>query len=117
MLRRLAGPFFIVAGALHFVIPQTYESIMPPWAPAHRAMVLASGAAEMVGGTMLLAGGERVRRWGAWWTAGTMVAVFPANVHMAVNAEDYESIPRAALYARLPLQILIIAWAFASSRR
>ena len=59
----------------------------------------------------------RVRDAGAWWTVATMAAVFPANVHMALNPDDYRQIPRAALYARLPVQALFVAWALAASRR
>jgi uncharacterized membrane protein len=117
MLRRLAGPFFILAGVMHFVIPRTYEAIMPPWLPAHRELVLASGVAEIAGGALLLAPAAKLRRLGAWWTVATMAAVFPANVHMAVNAGEYSSIPRGALYARLPIQAVFIAWAIAAGRR
>lgn len=59
LLRRLAGPFFIVAGALHFVIPGAYHRIMPPYVPAPRAMVYASGVAEMAGGAGLLTARSR----------------------------------------------------------
>ena len=117
MLRRLAGPFFIVAGLMHFVIPRTYEAIMPPWVPRHRELVLASGVAEIAGGALLAAPDPQLRRAGAWWTVATMLAVFPANLHMALNPEQFRRIPRAALYGRLPVQVLFIAWAVAAGRR
>ena len=113
-MRRLAGPFFVFAGTMHFVKPRWYESIMPPYIPAHRELVVASGVAEIAGGIALMAADERVRRAGAWWTVATMLAVFPANLHMALNPDDYGSVPRAALYARLPVQALFIAWALAA---
>ena len=115
-VRFLAGPFFIFAGVMHFVIPRTYESICPDWLPRPREMVIASGVAEIAGGLALMAPGDRVRRAGAWWTVATMAAVFPANVHMALHPGDYPQIPRAALYARLPVQALFIAWAIAAGR-
>ena len=58
--RKLAGPVFVFAGAMHFVIPKAYRRIMPPYVPAHEAMVYASGVAEIVGGAGLMV--ERTRR-------------------------------------------------------
>lgn len=113
--RRLFGPAFMLAGILHFVIPRTYEAIMPDYLPAHRALVYASGAAEMAGGAALLH--PRTRRLGGRLSIATLVAVFPANVHMAQHPERYKQIPagRAALFGRLPLQAVFIAWARAAS--
>jgi uncharacterized membrane protein len=116
-LRRLAGPFFVFAGVMHFLIPRTYEAIMPPWLPRHRELVLASGAAEIAGGALLLAPDRGLRRAGAWWTVATLLAVFPANLHMALHADEFPKVPRAALYGRLPVQLLFIAWAVAAGRR
>jgi uncharacterized membrane protein len=115
-MRRLAGPFFIFAGAMHFVRPRMYEQIMPPYVPAHRELVYASGVAEIAGGAALMASSPRVRRAGGWFTVATMVAVFPANLHMALNPGQYPQIPKAGLYARLPVQALFIGWALAASR-
>lgn len=113
MLRRLFGPLFVVTGVLHFVIPRAYESIMPDYLPAQRELVYASGVAEIVGGATLLH--PRTRRLGMWFSIATLVAVFPANLHMALNPERYD-FPAAALWARLPLQVLLIAWAWAAGR-
>lgn len=112
-----AGPFFIGAGVLHFLIPRTYERIVPPWLPVQRELVYASGVAEAIGGVALLHADPRVRRLGGWLEAATMLGVFPANVHMALNAEDFKPVPRPALYARLPLQAAFVAWALAAARR
>src|SRR3712207_5457438 len=116
-MRRIAAPFFVLAGVMHFVRPRFYERIMPPYVPAHRAMVYASGVAEIAGGAALASRDERVRTAGAWWTVATLVAVFPANVHMALHPEHFPAIPRAALYARLPVQAVFVAWALAARRR
>jgi uncharacterized membrane protein len=114
--RRLFGPVFIFAGALHFFTPRTYEAIMPDYLPAHRALVYASGAAEIASGGALLH--PRTRRLGGLLSVATLVAVFPANVHMAQHPERYSKIPggRTALLGRLPLQAALIAWARAASR-
>lgn len=116
-LTRAAGPTFIVAGLLHFVIPKTYESIMPDYMPAHRELVYASGVAEAVGGAGLLAASPTVRKWSAYWLLATLAAVFPANLHMALNPDRYKDIPRAALWARLPLQLVFARWVLAAARR
>jgi len=84
-----------------------YEAIMPDYLPAHTALVYASGVAEIAGGLAVLP--ERTRRAGGWWLIATMLGVFPANVQMAVDAERYAQLPEWALWARLPLQVLIIA--------
>jgi uncharacterized membrane protein len=113
-VRRLFGPVFIFAGAMHFVIPRAYESIVPDYLPARRALVYTSGIAEIAGGAGVLH--PRTRRVGSLWSIATLVAVFPANVHMALHPERYRMIPggRPALIARLPFQALFVAWARAA---
>jgi len=101
---------------MHFVRPNWYERIVPPYLPAHRKVVYLSGVAEIAGGLATLH--PRTRRAGSLWSIATLVAVFPANVHMAINPEAYEKgVPggRAALWARLPVQALFIAWARAAA--
>ena len=114
--RRLCGAVFIGAGALHFLATARYEAVMPPYIPAHREMVLASGAAEIAGGVALLVPGlERPAR---WWLLALLVAVFPANVHMAVNPDQIDgmSVPGWALWARLPFQAAFAAWVVRATR-
>ena len=114
--RAAVGVSFLGAGALHFLRPRIYEAIMPRYLPAPRELVYASGVAEIAGGAGMLH--PRTARPAAWWLIATMVGVFPANVEMAVNAERFKQFPRAALWARLPLQALIIAAIyFAAARR
>jgi uncharacterized membrane protein len=87
---------------------------MPDYLPAHRELVAASGVAEIAGGLGALH--PRTRRPAGWWLVATLLAVFPANVHMAVHPERYRRIPRALLYARLPVQVLFMAWALRATR-
>ena len=111
--------FFGTTGILHFAIPRSYEAMMPPSLPAHREAVIVSGVAEIVGGAALVP--HRGRRFARWWLLGLLTAVFPANVHMAVNPErvrglDLDRIPRWALWARLPLQPLCMLWVWRATR-
>jgi uncharacterized membrane protein len=117
-MRRLFGPFFVTAGALHFIVPGFYRRIMPPWLPAHREIVAVSGVAEITGGLMVMSSRPAVRRAGGRLSIATLIAVFPANLHMAVNHEQFPDVPggRPALLARLPLQAVFIAWARAAMR-
>ena len=107
--RRLLATFFAAAGTLHFLRPQMYEEIMPGYLPGHHQLVLASGAAEVVGAIAVLP--QRTRRVAGLWLAATLVAVFPANVHMALHADRYPRFAPALLWARLALQPLAIWWA------
>jgi uncharacterized membrane protein len=116
VLRFLCGPVFIAAGVNHFVMPKVYKRIMPPYVPAHQEMIYASGVAEIVGGAALMH--PRTRRFGEWWLIATLAAVFPANLHMALNPQDFPDIPGGAvsLWARLPFQAVFIAWVRAAAK-
>jgi uncharacterized membrane protein len=112
---RLFGPFFVFAGVMHFVKPRAYEAIVPPYLPRPREIVYVSGVAEIAGGLATMH--PATRRAGSLWSIATLVAVFPANLHMALEAERFEkAVPggRTALYLRLPVQLLFIAWAWAA---
>jgi uncharacterized membrane protein len=102
------GRVLLVAGILHFVRPQTYEAIMPRYLPAHRELIYASGVTEVA--TAVGSWHPRTRRAAGWLGILTMAGVFPANVQMALEPERYPAIPRFALFARLPLQALFVAW-------
>jgi uncharacterized membrane protein len=114
MRHRALAAFFVGAGAMHFIRPREYRAIMPDYLPAHRELVAASGVAEIAGGLGALH--PRTRRLAGWWLVATLLAVFPANLHMALHPERYRRVPRALLYARLPVQGLFIAWARRATR-
>jgi len=115
MLERLCGPFFVFAGVMHFVKPRMYEAIVPPYLPRSRELVYASGVAEIAGGAGLM---TPLRRPAGWWLLATLAAVFPANLHMAMNPSEYR-VPggRSALLARLPFQLAFMAWVHSAMRR
>jgi uncharacterized membrane protein len=100
--------FYLLAGTMHFVKPRAYAAIVPDALPRKREIVYASGVAELAGAAGVLH--PRTRRLAGWWLITTMLAVFPANVNMAVGAERFERIPEPLLWARLPLQAVVIAW-------
>jgi uncharacterized membrane protein len=117
--KALSG-FFAFAGTMHFVTPRFYEAIVPPQLAARRREIVAiSGVAEIAGGLAVAPAGTR--RIARWWLLALLVAVFPANVHMAVNPEqvqglDLNRIPRWALWVRLPLQPLAMFWVWRATR-
>jgi uncharacterized membrane protein len=105
---------FVVGGIGHFVATDVYMKIMPPYLPYHRALVLLSGVFEVVLGLMLLV--PTTSRLAAWGLIALLVAVFPANVFMYQHPEKFGLSP-TLLLLRLPLQGLLILWAFAYTRR
>lgn len=113
--QRLLAVFFTAAGMLHFLRPRMYEQIVPEYLPAHHEIVLASGAAEIAGAVLVVF--PRTRRIGGLWLVATLAAVFPANVNMALNPDRYSSLSPALLWARLPLQGLLIWWALRATSR
>jgi uncharacterized membrane protein len=110
IVRRLCGPFFVVAGAMHFLKPRVYRQIVPPYLPAPDALVLLSGVAEAAGGIGLMIPATRSRA--RWWLVATLLAIFPANLHMYRHPEQYPQTPGGArtLGLRLPFQAVFVLW-------
>jgi len=108
----LLSLLFVVAGAMHFVIPDSYTRIMPHWIPGRVALVYVTGVMEIAGALALLH--PRLRRLAGACLAALLVAVFPANIQMLINAitDGASSLQIALLWARLPLQPLLIYWVF-----
>ena len=108
--RYIFGAAFIAAGVNHFLNTPFYVSIMPPYLPWHLALVYISGLAEIgLGGLLLF---ERWSMLAGWWLIALLIAVFPANIHMALHPELYAWASPLGLWLRLPLQGLLIAWAY-----
>lgn len=110
-LRFLLGGVFVYAGVLHFTKTPMYESVMPPYLPYHRALVFISGACEIAGGLGVPLPFP-VRRWAGWGLIALLIAVFPANVNMALHGAviNGAEISPLLLWARLPFQAVLIAW-------
>lgn len=113
--RYLLGLLFIAAGLNHFLHTDFYLSIMPPYLPWPLALVYLSGLAEMTLGGLLLI--RRWRIWAAWGLIALSIAVFPANIHMALHPDLYPMFSEWGLWLRLPFQFLLMAWAYWYTRK
>ena len=102
--------FFVVAGIAHFITPTPYLAIMPPSVPWPAAVVALSGIAGILGGLGVLF--RSTRRAAGVWLIALLIAVFPANVYAITTGMEIGSyaVPAWMLYARLPLQLVLIAW-------
>lgn len=99
---------FAFAGVMHFVSPKTFIGIVPSWMPRADLLVAVSGAAEIAGAAGLA--WQRTRYWAGWGLMALLIAVFPANIQMLMNAVS-SSTPlwwQITLWLRLPLQLLLI---------
>jgi uncharacterized membrane protein len=113
--RKLLAGFFVASGVNHFVSPRFYRAIVPP-SLQHEAkrVVEVSGVAEILGGLGVLL--PRTKGPAGVGLIALLAAVFPANLYMAREPERFQRVPRWALYARLPLQPLMMWWAWRATR-
>ncbi len=112
--RAALAALFLAAGAMHFLLPAAYQRIVPSYLPHPQALVLISGACEMLGGAALLL--RFSRRIAAWGLVALLIAVMPANIQMALDHAHWPKIPEWALWLRLPIQVPLIAWAWRYTR-
>ncbi len=117
VLRILLALSMIIAGTLHLVIPDPFVKIVPAFLPYPLALVYISGIFEILGGVGLLV--PLVSQAAAWGLIALFIAVFPANINMAVNHIQMDGIPDsdALRWGRLPLQAVLIAWAWWYTRK
>lgn len=106
--------FFINVGVDHFVNPEFYLSIMPPAFPLHLEAVYISGFFEVLGGVGVLI--PRLRKIAGWGLVALLVAVYPANIYMAITPEAFPEVSVELLYVRLAFQFLFFYWAFSVTR-
>ena len=101
---------YILAGIMHFVKPTEYIKIMPKYLPYPKELVYISGLMEILFGTMLFF--PATQRMGAWLIILLLILVFPANIQMAINMQEHKSTYFWISILRLPLQLVLIWWAF-----
>lgn len=106
----LMGSLYVLAGTMHFMRPKFFLRIMPPYIPFHKAMVYISGAIEIALGVALFV--PALSPWAAWGVIALLIAVFPANVYHFQSGGAGMKIPAYLLAIRLPLQGVLIAWAY-----
>jgi uncharacterized membrane protein len=111
-LKYLLALFMVFAGVMHFVRPKGFVRIVPKFLPAPLMLVYVSGFFEVLLGVGLLI--PATQRLSAWGLIALYVAVFPANINMAVNHIGFgrDPGPLWLLWLRLPLQLVLIAWAY-----
>ncbi len=106
---------FAASGTVHLVKPKVYEPLMPSWVPAHREVILGTGVVELVCAAGLLF--PPTRRVAGYASAALLTTVYVGNVKMAVDAAQGRSrVPKAAAYARLPMQFPLIWGAWRTAR-
>ncbi len=115
ILKYLLAIAFILAGINHFINPAFYLKMMPPFLPAHLFLIYLSGILEIALGVLLLI--PRFTRFAAWGLIALLIAVYPANIYMAMNPPLFPEFSSTALYLRLPLQFVLIALAFWFTRK
>ena len=113
VFKYLLAAFMVGAGTLHFVKPEFYLKIMPPYIPWHLEMVYLSGFCEALFGVLLV---TRYSRWAAWGIFALLIAIFPANIYLYQHQELLPAPPLVHLL-RLPLQAVFLAWAYWHTRR
>lgn len=105
----MAG-IYIFTGAMHFITPKVFVRIMPTYLPWPKALVIASGIAEIVLAIGLLL--PDTRTWAAWGLIALLIAVFPANVEQVRTKRARMKLPMWVVILRLPLQLVLIYWAW-----
>jgi uncharacterized membrane protein len=106
----IAGIIFIIAGINHFIIPNFYMEIMPPYLPYPLMLIYLSGVAEVICGILLII--SKTRKIGAWLTIALLIAIFPANIQMSIDELNNAGVLFYASILRLPLQFLLIYWVY-----
>ena len=106
--RCILGLFFIIAGFGHFYMPEFYLRMMPAYLPLPYFLIYLSGLCEIaIGVCCFIQSKYKIAKWGA---IALLIAVFPANIHMAMHPELFPEFPDYGLWIRLPFQAVFIVW-------
>lgn len=106
----LLGIIFILAGVNHFRKPKLYEQIVPPYFPAASTIVMLTGIVEMILGFMLMNKNSQTEA--GWGIIILLILFLPAHIYMLQNEKASLKIPKWALILRIPLQFVLMYWAY-----
>ena len=101
---------YLAGGVNHFLHTETYRKIMPPWLPWHNQLIFISGICQILFALLLIF--PITKRLGAWCIIALLIAVFPANIQMMLNYSREHNPLLWLAVLRLPLQIVLIWWAY-----
>jgi uncharacterized membrane protein len=112
IFKYILAAFMVFTGVAHFRAPQGFVRIVPDYLPSPLMLVYISGVFEILGGVGLLV--PTTQKWAAWGLIALFIAVFPANVNMALNHIPFGKLPTPqwVLWLRLPLQLVLMGWAW-----
>lgn len=109
----LLSVLFFAAGVNHFLNPDFYVSIMPPYLPWHRELVAVSGVIEILLGVAVLF--RSTRTIAGWMLVAMLISFMPVHIHMAMHPDQFPKIETWKILVRLPVQALLIAWVYSAA--
>ncbi len=115
VFKYLLGILLVLGGVAHFTNTEFYLKAMPSYLPYHETIVYSSGVLEIVLGLLLLI--PKTTRKAALAIIILFIAIFPANVNMYLNHTDFPDMSETSLLIRLPIQLVLIAWAYIYTRK
>lgn len=115
IFKYLLGILLFFGGMAHFSKTEFYLKAMPSYLPFHELLVYASGVLEIVLAILLLI--PKTSKNAAIGIVLLFIAIFPANINMYLNHADFPDMSETALLVRLPIQLVLIAWAYMYTRK
>jgi uncharacterized membrane protein len=105
---------YVIAGIFHFIIPEFYNKAIPTYLPAHAFLTYLSGLCEIVFGIMLLK--DAIRKIAAYLIIAMLLVFMIVHVQMLADFLMDETKPLWLAILRIPLQFVLIAWAFSFTK-
>ena len=115
VFKYLLALLLIIGGIAHFTMTGFYINAMPDYLPFHEMIVYISGVLEILLGVLLVI--PKTTQKAAVGIVILFIAIFPANINMYLNHEDFPDMSETSLLIRLPIQLVLIAWAYIYARK